>query len=423
MRALFMHPRSLAVLPLVAAIAVLPVAHSQQASTAAPAASAAAEKRAFSQQDLDELLAPIALYPDALLAQVLMASTYPLEIVYAGRWLKAHPNLKGKELEEALKNETWDPAVKSLTTVPQVLTMMNEKLDWTTKLGDAVLAQQEDVMKTAQGLRKKAAEAGNLKSSPEQTVKTEVQSEKTVYIIESAKPETIYVPTYDPAVVYGPWWYPYPPPYYYYPPGYPGYYPGAGLFWFSAGIIVGGAIWGGCGWGNNEINIDIDRQNNFDRNTSRGDRNQSRPKDNKFSHNADHRKGASYRDKATAQKYNRGGDAQRAQAREQFRGRADSGRAQLSGMDRGQLQSQISAADRGARDRAGGGSSQRGDLGSRGSGDFGSRGGASASQRDFSSRGGGFSGAGNGASTRAASSRGSVSRGGGGGGRGGGGRR
>jgi len=232
-------------------------------------------------------------------------------------------------------------------------------------------------MKTAQGLRKKAADAGNLKTSPEQTVKTEVQSEKTVYIIESAKPETIYVPTYDPAVVYGPWWYSYPPPYYYYPPGYPGYYPGGGLFWFSAGIIVGGAIWGNCGWGNNEINIDIDRQNNFDRNTSRGDRgdrgNRAQTRDNKFSHNAEHRKGASYRDKATAQKYNRGGDAQKAQAREQFRGRAESGRAELSGMDRGQLQNQISAADRGARDRAGGGqASQRGDPGSRGSGDFGS---------------------------------------------------
>jgi len=371
------------------------------------------DTKSFSQQDLDELLAPIALYPDALLAQVLMASTYPLEVVQAARWQKANPNLKDKALEDALQGQPWDPAVKSLATLPQVLTMMNEKLEWTTKLGDAFLAQQADVMKTAQRLRKKAADAGNLASTPEQTVRTEVQNEQSVVIIEPAQPEKVYVPTYDPAVVYGPWWYSYPPPYYYYPPGY---YAGAGLFWFTAGAIVGGALWGGCGWGNNEININTNRYNNFNR---------TNISDGKFKHNAEHRKGASYRDRATAQKYNRGGDARASQAREQFRGRAESGRSELKGMDRGQLQSQVSAADRGGRDRAGSSGSQRGELGSRGSGgsasqrgDLGSRGGGASS----SSRGGGFSGAGNGASTRTASSRGSASRGGGGRG-GGGGRR
>ncbi len=391
---------------LVAAILAVTVpAFAQQQASAPAGQSAAPAAKTFSQQELDELLAPIALYPDALLAQVLMASTYPLQVVEAARWLKSNPSLKDKQLEEALKDQSWDPAVKSLTTLPQVLTMMNEKLDWTQKLGDAVLAQQADVMKTAQALRKKAEAAGNLKSTPEQKVKTEQQNGQTVYIIESAKPETVYVPTYNPATIYGSWWYPYPPPYYYYPPGYVA----AGAFWFSAGVIVGGAIWGGCGWGHNEINIDVDRQNNFNRNTNR---NTERNTNNKFQHNAENRKGVPYRDNATAQKYNKGGDRAAAQSREQFRGQADAGRQQLQGMDRSQLQSQVSAADRaGGRsgDRAGGGA------------------GPSAGTRDTGSRGGGgFSGSCSGASTRAASSRGASSRssmGGGGGARGGGGGR
>ncbi|MCW5591406.1 MAG: DUF3300 domain-containing protein [Burkholderiales bacterium] len=392
---------------LVAAILAVTVPAFAQQQAAAPAGQAApapAAAKSFSQQELDELLAPIALYPDALLAQVLMASTYPLQVVEAARWVKANPNVKDKALEEALKDQTWDPAVKSLTTLPQVLTMMNEKLDWTQKLGDAVLAQQADVMKTAQALRKKAEAAGNLKSTPEQKVKSEQQNGQTVYIIESAKPETVYVPTYNPATIYGSWWYPYPPPYYYYPPGYVA---GAG-FWFATGVIVGGAIWGGCGWGHNEINIDVDRQNNFNRNTNR---NVERNTNNKFQHNAENRKGVPYRDNATAQKYNKGGDRAAAQSREQFRGQADAGRQQLQGMDKGQLQSQVSAADR---------------AGGRG----GDRAAPSAGTRDAGSRGGGggsgFSGSGSGASTRAASSRGASSRSsmsGGGGARGGGGGR
>ena len=144
----------------------------------APQQQATAQEKTFTQQDLDELLAPIALYPDALLAQVLMASTYPLEIVEAARWQKANPTLKDKALEDALEKQTWDPSVKSLTAVPQVLTMMNEKLDWTQKLGDAFLAQQEDVMKTVQALRKKAEAAGNLKSTEQMTVKKETERQR-----------------------------------------------------------------------------------------------------------------------------------------------------------------------------------------------------------------------------------------------------
>jgi uncharacterized membrane protein YgcG len=398
-----------------ALLAVTVPALAQQATTAAAsqAAPAAPAAKTFSQQELDELLAPIALYPDALLAQVLMASTYPLEVVEAARWVKANPGLKDKALEDALQKQTWDPAVKSLTTLPQVLTMMNEKLDWTQKLGDAFLAQQADVMKTAQNLRAKAQAAGNLKSTPEQTVKTEKEGDKTVYIIESAKPEVVYVPTYNPATIYGTWWYSYPPPYYYYPPGY-GY--GAGLA-FATGVVVGAAIWGNCGWGHNEININRTNYNNFNRTNISND---------KFQHNSEHRKGVSYRDNATAQKYNRGGNQAAAQSREQFRGHAEQGRQQMQGMDKSQLQSQVKAADRaGGRTSAG-----TQDMGSRGGAGAGAStrqaggGGASASTRTSrGGGGGGFSGAGSGASTRAASSRGSASRASAGGGARGGGAR
>src|SRR5207342_1673062 len=152
-----------------------PASPTGSASAAAPSAA-----KSFSQQELDQLLAPIALYPDPLLAQVLMASTYPLEIVSAERWVKANPSLKDKALEDALQNQSWDPSVKSLAVFPQVLTMMSEKLDWTQKLGDAFLAQQKEVMATAQALRAKAADEGNLKDSKEQKVVTAVENNTTI---------------------------------------------------------------------------------------------------------------------------------------------------------------------------------------------------------------------------------------------------
>ena len=187
-------------------------------STAAAPATSAATKT-FSQQELDQLLAPLALYPDSLLAQILMASTYPLDIVRAERWVKANPSLKDKALQDALQQQPWDPSVKSLVVFPQVLTMMSEKLDWTQKLGDAFLAQQQDVMATAQALRAKAVAQGTLKDSKEQKVITESANNTTIIRIEPADPEVVYVPTYNPTVVYGAWPYPAYPPYAYYPPG------------------------------------------------------------------------------------------------------------------------------------------------------------------------------------------------------------
>ena len=242
----------------------------------------------FKPEELEQIVAPIALYPDSLLAQIFMASTYPLEIVQAARWSKAHPDVKGDAVAKAVEKETWDASVKSLIAFPDVLTMMNEKLDWTQKLGDAFLAQQKEVMDAVQRLRAKAKDSGNLKSSKEQTVKTEAApagaATPQIIIIESPSPEVVYVPTYNPTVVYGAWPYPAYPPYYYYPPGYAA---GAAFFSFSMGVVVGGALWGGCNWGHSDIDINVNRYNNFNRtnNINRNDINNG-----KWKHDSNHRK-------------------------------------------------------------------------------------------------------------------------------------
>ena len=214
--------RSIVATAVCVALAAPVPAQTPPPSTPAPAAAAAAPSGAktFSKEELEQLLAPIALYPDALLAQVLMASTYPLDIVAAERWVKGNPGLKDKALEDALQQQPWDPSVKSLAVFPQVLTMMSEKIDWTQKLGDAFLAQQADVLATAQALRNKAVAQGNLKDSKEQKVTTTTENNQTVIKIEPTNPEVVYVPTYNPTVVYGTWPYPAYPPYYYPPPGY-----------------------------------------------------------------------------------------------------------------------------------------------------------------------------------------------------------
>jgi hypothetical protein len=346
------------------------------------AAGASGRRRASpapgSQQELDSTLAPIALYPDALVAQILMASTYPLEIVLAARWSKEHPEVNGTALEDAMQKQDWDPSVKALTALPQVLKHMSDNLAWMQKLADA-----NAVRDTIQALRAKAVAAGNLKSTSEQTVRTEVVENKTVYIIESAQPNVLYVPTYDPYYAYGDWWWSYPP-YYMYPPGY--YYP-PGLA-FAAGIIIGAAIWGNLTWGGggNFVSVNPLNYNKFNR-TNTSDRN--------WSHRVDHRKGVAYGDNRVAQRYNRGADAGAVQSREQFRARADQGRAELRTMDAGQLQGRS-----GNRNAAGSGRLGNGDVG---------RGNAGAATRDVS-RGSGFSGADLGSSSREASSRGGASR-------------
>src|SRR5258707_1693308 len=151
------------------------------------------------QGELDALVAPIALYPDQLLAQVLMASTYPLEIVMAARFVQQNPSLAGDALDQALRDQNWDPSVLSLTAYPQVLVMMNDKLDWTQRLGDAFLANQQQVMDTVQALRSRAQAAGNLQNTPQQTV----TNQEGFIEIEPAQPEYVYVPIYDPRSIYG----------------------------------------------------------------------------------------------------------------------------------------------------------------------------------------------------------------------------
>ena len=378
-------------------------------ATAQPAAPTGAaqgqgETKTFTKEELEQLLAPIALYPDELFAQVLMASTYPLQIVQAERWVKAHPGLKDKALEDALEKEPWDPAVKSLTPFPQVLTMMSEKLDWTQKLGDAFLAQQQEVMATAQALRGKAAAEGNLKDSKEQKVITEKTETTTIIKIEPANPEVVYVPTYNPTVVYGAWPYPAYPPYYYYPPGYAA---GAAFVGFTAGVIVGSALWGGCNWGRGDVNVNVNRYNNFNKtNISNGN----------WQHNSANRGGVPYRDQRTAQQFNRGASPG-AQSREAYRGRSGgAGVQQTSAGNRG-------GASAGSFDRSSAGaganrqpsstrSSSAFDTGSRAQTNSASNRGASSMN---SARSSGMSSSG--------ARSGGGARGGGGGGRGGGGRR
>ena len=213
-------------------------------------------------EELDQLVAPIALYPDNLLSEVLMASAYPLDIVQAERWLRGHKNLKGDQLKAAIAKEDWDDSVKSLIATPDVLAMMSEKLDWTEKLGDAVVDQQPDVMDAIQRLRAKAQANDKLKSTKQQTVTVNEVQGKQVIAIAPTDPDTVYVPYYDPAVVYGAWPYPAYPPYYWPPPPYIGYGLLAAGLAFGAGYALGnwwsGGYWGGnINWsgGGNNINI------------------------------------------------------------------------------------------------------------------------------------------------------------------------
>ena len=268
---------------------------------------AAEASEAIPQQQLESLVAPIALYPDDLLAQTLVAATYPLEIIQLQQWLEKNPDLEGDELEAALESQPWDPAIKSMAVVPEVVDRLADDVQWTTDLGNAFLAQQEGVMDAAQSMRRKAQEKGALETGEQMVVETQVVERDTIIIVESATPEVIYVPSYDPVVVYG------PPVYYAYPPIYYPPPPPGGLFIsFSIGVMWG-RHWGGpccgCGWGRGSTNIYINNSNNFYRKSGRGDGN--------WKHNPEHRGAAPYGDRKTADKF--GGrtsrDAPRADAR------------------------------------------------------------------------------------------------------------
>ncbi len=248
---------------------------------------------------LDSLVAPIALYPDPLLAQALAASTYPLEIVQLQQWMARHPELKGEALAAAVEKENWDPAVQGLAGLPDVVKRLADDIKWTTDLGNAFLAQQSDVMAAVQRMRRKASDTGNLKTTEQQTVTTQVVQTREVIVIQQANPQVIYVPAYNPVVVYGPPIYPYPP--IYYPP--PGYYAAGVAIGFGVGVAMG-AFWGGgwgygprWGYGSVHINVNNRYVNHYNRYNS-----YNRYGGN-WNHNPAHRGGAPYADRNTANRY------------------------------------------------------------------------------------------------------------------------
>ena len=407
-----------------------------------------ARAKAFSQEQLDQLLAPVALYPDSLLTQILMASTYPLEVVKASNWMKQNKGLKGNALTAALEKQDWDPSVKSLVNFPKILAMMTDQIDWTQKLGDAFLAQQKDVMDTVQRLRAKAQAQGNLKTTKEQKVSTD-KSTQTI-IIESANPQVIYVPSYSPSIVFGIWWYPAYPPYVF-PPPYPppappppppppgppppqpppgphtgpppgpapgpqpgpqpgsppgphtgqpaGTKPGPEHVSYASGISKGSAwgyAWGQADWKKGDVNMDVNRNTNINHNIDRTKYQQQYQNKGQvnsagkgsWQHDPEHRQGVAYQDNATARKYGQQ-TGRSSQARSTSRGYGNNGRA---------------------RDDAGSKKAGRSDkTGGWGTRDK-TREGRSA---DSTSRESAFSGAGNGEFERNASERGRMSRGGG----------
>jgi hypothetical protein len=396
--------------------------------------------------------APIALYPDPLLSQTLVASTYPLEIIQLQQWLDKHKDLKNKKLTDAVAKQPWDPSIQAMASLPEVVKRLADDIQWTTDLGNAFLAQQGDVMDAVQRMRAKAQGTGALASNEQQKVETQVIESKSVIVIEQANPQVVYVPSYDPVYAYGPPVYPYPP--IYYPPYPTGGVIAASAISFGVGLAIG-AAWGGggwgwgCGWGNNDINVNMN--NNFNRNTNISGGNRTNISGNrggnKWQHNPQHRGGAPYGDRGTANRF--GGTARGDSLANRQRGAQNQIGRQGGNLgstnrpggvgDRGGVSNRAGA---GVSDRAGGanrGGAAVGDRagGSRAGGASGDRVGnrsvssGSASRGGFSGGSGGFSGS----STRASSNRGasSMSRSGGfsggsrggfsGGGRGGGGRR
>jgi Protein of unknown function (DUF3300) len=244
---------------------------------------------------LDSLVAPIALYPDPLLAQTLAASTYPLEVIQLEQWMAKNKDLKGKALADAVEKQNWDPSVQAMAVFPDAVKQLAENVSWSSDLGNAFLAQQSDVMDAVQRMRAKAQGAGNLKTSQQQKVESKSVDSKNVIVIEPASPEVVYVPTYNPTVVYGAPIYPYPPII------YPPYY---GALAFGAGIAIG-AAWGhggwgwGCGWGHGDVNVNVNNKyvNHYNK------QNNIKGGNNNWQHNPQHRGGAPYGDRGTANKY------------------------------------------------------------------------------------------------------------------------
>src|SRR6266568_3762393 len=254
---------------------------------------------------LDSLVAPIALYPDQLLSQTLVASTYPLEIIQLQQWIEKNKNLKDKALASAVEKQNWDPSIQAMAAFPDVVQRLADNVQWTTDLGNAFLAQESDVMDAVQQMRAKAQSKGTLKTSAQQKVETQTaEGGKQVIVVQQANPDVVYVPSYDPTVVYGPPAYPYPP--IYYPP--PGYYAAGAAVAFGTGVALG-AAWGGnwgwnCGWGHGDVNVNVNNKyvNNYNKNVNNYNKanfnqanfNKANINSGKWQHNSQHRGGAPY---------------------------------------------------------------------------------------------------------------------------------
>ena len=368
--------------PAPAATTSTPATTPTTAKAPTPATAAPPKEVVFIKEELDQMVAPVALYPDSLLAQVLMASTYPGDVADAAAWAKAHPDAKGDDAVQQVASQPWDPSVQSLVAFPQALATLGQDPAWVQRLGDAFLAQPDDVMDAVQRLRRQAQTAGNLKSNEFQKVTEQpapaaaapamggVESAPATetIIIEPSNPETVYVPSYDPTTTYGNWAYPSYPPTYYPPP--PNYYPLGGALatglMFGVGVAAIDSLWGDTDWDNGDIDIDVDNYNSINSNRQI-DRSQ-----NTFQHNAANRDGVPYRDRGNRELNNRrldgadrrtefrGEDANRARSREQARAsmekrgvdapartnREARDRAQAASRDRAQAGSRDQARDR-----------------------------------------------------------------------------
>jgi hypothetical protein len=248
-------------LPLLFGLASLGrMAVAQSDTTSSPdappaAAEGASSAQVYSQSQIEQMVAPIALYPDSLVSQILIASTYPVQVVEAYQWQQKNKDLTGAQAQERAKSQGWDPSVQSLVGFPQIIDRMFQNLEWTQDLGEAFLAQQNEVMSTIQIMRQKAYAAGNLKSTSKQNVV--VQDDNTTIVIVPAQPQVVYVPMYNPTIVYGTAW---APASWYYPPTvyapWPGWNAAAGAVAFGAGVAVG-AVWGStnCSWSTGTVNV------------------------------------------------------------------------------------------------------------------------------------------------------------------------
>ena len=335
---------------------------------------AQAQDETFSEAELDQMMAPIALYPDALLAQILMATTYPADVAEAVQWSKDNPDQEGDAAVEMVQDKSWDPSVMSLVAFPQVLTMMGEQPDWVQNVGDAFLADSDGTMDTVQKLRKKAKDEGNLETTEQQKVTVEEQpveeqtdtvattaapaTTETIIIIEPADPQIIYVPSYNPTIIYGAWWWPHYTPWYYRPYGY-GF--GSAVvrgIGFGIGIGITRSLWGGCNWGRGRgnVNINVNKYNNINRNKIN-----SNNRNSNWNHNSNNRKGVPYKDQKTRNQFDnkrsgassrenyRGRDSQRDQARNTLDKRAVSpseGRKDLKGSGGDKARSSVNKANR-----------------------------------------------------------------------------